>query len=547
MSLFKKPAEANGPAPATKTGNPPWRVLIVDDEPEVHSMTRLILGDFEFLGRGIEFLDTESCAETKRLLQHESDIALAFVDVVMDGDEAGLELVDHIRKDLGNDAMRIILRTGQPGKAPERQVIRKYEINDYISKTSASTDKIFSATLAALRSYDGIMAQQRAQKQLERYRDGLEAVIVASSSLFEMRSLRLLASGLLRQISALLFHSKQSMLLQINGMTLTQNEGNFTILARTGRFDHDNDDVLPPEVLEILQKALASRSSIVVGNTFIGYFPTKRGIVNLIYLDGVADVGPVELKLIEVFSNNISVAFENLYLDQEIADTQAEIISVLGDIMETRSHEAANHVRRVAHLAHLIGNGIGLDEEQCALLKNAVPMHDIGKVAIPDTVLLKPGPLDPEEWNIMRRHAEIGEAIFAHSARPILKAAAIIAGQHHERFDGSGYPRRLKGEAIHIFGRIVAVADVFDALTHSRCYKQAWPMPRVVEQLRVDRGSHFDPLLIDFLLDNLHKAIEILNTFPDEATRGKGSATAAPGENVESAAMFTIPSGEEPK
>ncbi|CAN5404148.1 DUF3369 domain-containing protein [soil metagenome] len=516
-------------AAASRPPGDPWRVLIVDDEPEVHSITRLALGDIEHLGRRIEFLRAESGTEARELLARETGIALAYVDVVMETDSAGLDLVDHIRNELGNKSMRIILRTGQPGMAPERQVIRDFDINDYMAKTNSSADKLYTATLAALRAYNDITTLERSRQQLERYRDGLETVIEATSNLFEQRSLRLFATGLLRQLGAMLVGSCQSMILRTHGVTVVQTAQGFEVLAAAGSFDQPNPtEALSPEVLAMLHAALTQQRSIIEADVFVGYFPTKSGIVNLLYLQGVQSANVVDLKLLDIFSKNISIAFENLYLDREIFETQSEIIATLGDVVETRSKEAANHVHRVAHLSRLVAEAAGLNEDQCNLIYMASPMHDIGKVAIPDSILLKPGPLGPEEWEQMKRHAQIGQEVFGRSKRPMLLAAAVIAGQHHERFDGGGYPLGLAGDQIDIFARIVALVDVFDALVHKRCYKPAWPVEKVVALLRQERGKHFDPHLVDCFLEKLPEALALVARFPDGQSDAPAETQAAP-------------------
>jgi response regulator RpfG family c-di-GMP phosphodiesterase len=146
---------------------------------------------------------------------------------------------------------------------------------------------------------------------------------------------------------------------------------------------------------------------------------------------------------------------------------------------------------------------------------HAAPMHDIGKIATPDSVLLKPGKLTPEEWEIMKEHPTVGLSILDGSQRPILKAAAVIAHQHHEKWDGSGYPQGLKGEQIHPYARIVAVADVFDALSHKRVYKDAWPVAKVTEYLREVAGHHLDPHYVDLLIKNIDEAIAVNSNWPD--------------------------------
>jgi response regulator RpfG family c-di-GMP phosphodiesterase len=211
----------------------------------------------------------------------------------------------------------------------------------------------------------------------------------------------------------------------------------------------------------------------------------------------------------------VAIAFDNILLNQEITDTQAELILRLGDVVESRSNEAGNHVRRMAQICHLLAQESGMAEDETAVLMHAAPMHDIGKIATPDAVLLKPGRLTPDEWEIMKQHPTVGLQILDGSQRPILKAAAVIAHQHHEKWDGSGYPQGLKGEQIHPYARIVAVADVFDALTHERCYKDAWPIDQVRDYLREVAGKHLDPCFVDILIRNIDKAAEVNRRWPD--------------------------------
>jgi len=196
-------------------------------------------------------------------------------------------------------------------------------------------------------------------------------------------------------------------------------------------------------------------------------------------------------------------------LNKEIEETQHEILYRLGELGESRSKETGYHVRRVAEFSRLLATKYGLDASEANQLYAASPMHDIGKIAIPDAILLKPGKLDSIEFEEMKRHAVYGYEIFRSSKRKTLQTAAIIAHEHHEKYNGKGYPRGLKGEDIHIYGRIVALADVFDALSCARVYKAAWPMEEVLAFLKKERGEHFDPILIDIFLENLDEFLAI--------------------------------------
>ena len=222
--------------------------------------------------------------------------------------------------------------------------------------------------------------------------------------------------------------------------------------------------------------------------------------------------GSVKLDGVMVYGTDIS---EVIKLHQELLETQKEIVYAMGEIGETRSKETGDHVRRVAEYSELLAMLTGIDKTEAELIKLASPMHDIGKVGIPDAILKKPGKLTEDEFEIMKTHAEIGFNLLNHSNRPVLKTAAIIAYQHHEKWNGTGYPQQLSGEDIHIYGRITAVADVFDALSSARVYKEAWPLEKVLLLFKEQRGNHFDPSLVDLLVNNLPKFLEIRERYPN--------------------------------
>lgn len=206
---------------------------------------------------------------------------------------------------------------------------------------------------------------------------------------------------------------------------------------------------------------------------------------------------------------------ETIKLHIELEETQKEIIYKMGEVGETRSKETGFHVKRVAEYSKLLALLAGLGEKNAELLYSASPMHDIGKVGIPDNILKKPGKLDAEEWRIMQTHSELGYSILKNSKRPILKAASVVAYRHHEKWDGSGYPNGLAGEKIHIFGRITAIADVFDALGSDRCYKEAWELEKILELFKEERGKHFDPKLVDLFLGKIDEFLKIRDMFKD--------------------------------
>jgi response regulator RpfG family c-di-GMP phosphodiesterase len=235
----------------------------------------------------------------------------------------------------------------------------------------------------------------------------------------------------------------------------------------------------------------------------------------LVYVEGNRYFNEFDRYLLQTFSSNLAIGYDNIFLNNEVIDTQREVIFTLGEIVETRSKETANHVRRVAEYSYLLATLAGCSDEEAELVRLASPMHDIGKIGIPDHILNKPGKLTTEEFEIIKSHTQIGFEILKQSNRKIMKTAATIALQHHERWDGSGYPNAVSGDAIHLYGRITSVADVFDALGHKRVYKDAWEEKDILDYMLEQSGVMFDPKIVQLLFDNIEKMQEIKTQYPD--------------------------------
>ncbi|OLS39223.1 HD domain-containing phosphohydrolase [Bacillus sp. MRMR6] len=211
-----------------------------------------------------------------------------------------------------------------------------------------------------------------------------------------------------------------------------------------------------------------------------------------------------------------SKAFEDVeILSSQLEITQKEIVFRLGEITETRSKETGNHVRRVAEYSQFLASKYGLQSDEIELVKLASPLHDIGKVAIPDSILNKPGKLTNEEFAIIKTHTEIGYQMLKHSNTKLMETAAIIAYTHHEKYDGTGYPRGLKKQEIPLYGRITTVSDVFDALSSKRTYKKSWEIKDIIEYFKCEKGKHFDPILVEIFLDNVNEFLRIKEKFKD--------------------------------
>jgi putative two-component system response regulator len=201
----------------------------------------------------------------------------------------------------------------------------------------------------------------------------------------------------------------------------------------------------------------------------------------------------------------------------ELKQTRLEIVQRLGLAAEYKDNETGLHVIRMSHYSRILGRAAGMSEAEADDLLHAAPMHDVGKIGIPDSILRKPGPLDPDEWKVMQSHATIGGDIIGRHAQGMLAMAHAVAMTHHEKWDGSGYPNGLAGEQIPLVGRIVAIADVFDALTSARPYKPEWPLEKAVEYLEQQRGKHFDAQLVDLFLAQMPALLEVKQRWAEQA------------------------------
>ncbi len=293
------------------SGLEPWKLLLVDDEKVVHSVTRLALEGFELAGRGLQFISAYSAEEAREQLAQHDNIALILLDVVMETDHAGLDLVHYIRRELNNKFVRIVLRTGQPGQAPELEVITQYDINDYKEKTELTRQKLFSTVYTSLCSYRDLMA-------LENNRLGLLKVIEASANIFERRNLAAFAEGVLQQLTALLYLNKDAMLVQPCGMLARPASNALNILAATGCYSDYEGTVeisaFDSDIGDRLGAAIAQRSSNYGDNYWVSYYITESGMEQLLYVSAKDVFSIPDIAMIELFVRNVAIAHETIAL-----------------------------------------------------------------------------------------------------------------------------------------------------------------------------------------------------------------------------------------
>ncbi|RXF00452.1 response regulator [Pseudoalteromonas sp. PS5] len=492
-----------------------WKVIIVDDEPEVHAVTKLALSDFEFQNKRLEFISAYSGEEAKKVVDSHPDAAVVLLDVVMESDDAGLQVAKYIREVAKNNHIRIILRTGQPGQAPERQVIVNYDINDYKSKTELTAQKLFTVVMSSLRSYRDILA-------IDQSRQGLEKIIKASRDIFATHSIESFIEGVLQQLTSLLGTVDQAMYATslAAGKEAGQSNDQLVVFAGRGEFESSEGkpiaEVLSSDQMDACRKALQEKDIVYKDNYLFAYCSSDYNHASMLFVSGIPEfLTETQRHLIDIFAQNMQLAYENVQLQAEIEDTQQELVIRLSEALELHSTNTGNHVKRVAYLCHALAKEIGLSDKEAELVKMASPLHDVGKVGIPDAILNKPSKLTDEEWKVMQTHTEKGFELLKDSRREIVSAGALIARDHHEKWDGSGYPKGKKGDEIHLYGRIVALADVYDALRHKRCYKEAWSKEDALREITAQRGKHFDPTLVDVFNRCINELESILQRFPD--------------------------------
>ncbi|KRP94611.1 histidine kinase [Bradyrhizobium yuanmingense] len=296
-----------------------WKIAVIDDDPAVHDGTRFALSDYSLNGQSLEILSAYSAAEGRKLMAEHRDIAAVLLDVIMETDVAGLELVEFIRNEIRNETVRIILRTGQPGQAPERRVIVQYDINDYKAKTELTADKLFTSLTAALRSY----------QQLERMvqtRRGLEIIIDAASTLYDFKSMQRLAEGVLTQLASLLNVDCAGILvLRDNGGI----DPELSVLAGSGCYSRfigtTSSKALDPELREMVEAAFQRRKNEFADHRSVIYLRTGSGREVVVLLQAERELSETDRSLVEIFSSRLSIAFDNVILYQQLQDANTQL------------------------------------------------------------------------------------------------------------------------------------------------------------------------------------------------------------------------------
>lgn len=501
----------------------PWKVLIVDDEPDVRRVTVLNLRGFQFAGRGLNFLEASSAAEAKVILQDNDDLALALVDVVMETDDAGLKLVEYIRSILENRMIRLIIRTGQPGVAPERYVIDNFDIDDYKDKSELTAQRLYTTVRTALKSYRDLLT-------IEASRIGLSRILNVTPDLYNLHRDRLeeYFQGVLMQTIGICNLDHSGLISTIDGLMLTLDGKEVHVRAGTGQFSGAGN-ARSSEIVDLCSRAVTGQDvpEEIRRGAVIVPLQVGHDTLGFVYLESQAELSPGDRELIQVMANQCAAALDNFRLHHSLEDAYDESIDMLAHVAEFKDSATGTHIRRIQEYTRRVSMAMGCSKDEAEAFAKASRLHDVGKVGIPDVILRKPGKLTPDEFAVMQKHTRIGDAVLKRS--PSLAVARLVARSHHEKWNGAGYPEGLKGEAIPLAARIVAVVDVFDALVSQRPYKESWPAQRAAAQIEMGSGSHFDPKIAQTFLSLYREGQfdDLVTAAIDDAVRDAAKAASA--------------------
>ena len=434
------------------------------------------------------------------LLLFEENIALILF-TISDKDK-DLELIRSIRKNAKYKIIRIILIIQNNKDFFGQQEIVEYDISGYKIEKDLNPEGLLAIISSTIKSHHNMKLIKDTQIEIEQLSE-------YSDSLLAHTTINMFSEEILNQLKNILkFHDVEEFAV-LKSHKENDNYNYKVVYSQKSSIDFYVQ--LPQTTKLLLNKVTSERKTMLRSNMLVAYCEVGEYGIHLIYIKDKkqkkSQINQILKQTLEYFLRNISTTLKNIYLNEELIAIQKELIYSMSCLSEHRSGETAEHIKRVAVNTALLAKEYGLPTKAQEILKYASTMHDIGKIGIPDSVLQKPGRLDKKEVELMKKHTTIGHSIFCNSKHEILKKASQIALYHHENYDGTGYPEGLKGEEIPLCARIVAIVDTFDALTHKRCYKDAWSIEQSVEFIQKNASKKFDPTIVDIFIKNIDKII----------------------------------------
>ncbi|WP_411990916.1 DUF3369 domain-containing protein [Agarivorans sp. DSG3-1] len=465
----------------------PWKVLIVDDDSEMHTVTKLVLNNFSYQERKLTFIDAYNAAEAYELLSNHADVAIALVDVVMESDDAGLLLIDDIRQRLNNHEIRLILRTGQPGLAPIRDVIRRYDVSDYKNKTELSDVNLDTLMCASLRAYQEIT-------ELHLQRNNLRAVINSSSHLANCENEQKLATSAFEELSSLL--SKQLNNVSISGMAISVYRSKLCVLHSQGKLDYlkeiHNLHELPNRIQNLINQVQQTQQHQYAEGNALFYLANSDSEPMMFYLEGWTEQDQPQFEPLSFYIQSTSVRLENRQLQKQLAHGQLQLVEMIYQSIQSERPKT-DLQRTIESNCEQLAPALKLNPQECLCLRQIAGFYDLANVGLPD-VLLSCNMLNKDSWNRISEHCGLPEYLQDPSVQMIIDAALIVANQYQEYWDGSGQPLGLAAEAIHPFARIIALAVFLAEYSNSEQLQQ---------QLEQRAGQRFDPQLATYATNNL--------------------------------------------
>lgn len=484
----------------------PWKVMIVDDESAFRTIAARHLNDLTFAGRYVEPLLAASGIEARQFLREHDDIAVILLDVMMESPETGLDLVRHIRETMGNHAVRIILASSLFARNSAEATVATYDVSDAVDKADVLDVRLRSMVIKALRNYRDILRVTDSLRAETGTMDADDEVAEECDRMLE--SCLATASGTPRAGA-------------LSGLVGVYDPGSLKLVTGSGDFaDYRVADITADPyqttIFDMLS-CVGDLRPVVTSDSYTAAFTPQGGPACVIHIAQAGGLVPRTLELLRLVAPNLVASISCILAADNGLSRDIETMSTIHALVSTRSRETGKHIRRVgltaAHLARLAG----LDEGEAETIGYAAQLHDVGKVGVPDDILHKPGHLTEMEYKLMMIHTRLGHRILSANRSELFSVAATIALSHHERWDGRGYPSALSGERIPLSGRIVALCDVFDALTHERSYRRAMPIKRAVAIIDEERGRAFDPRLVDLFLNNIDAYLALGNSVNDSA------------------------------
>ena len=449
----------------------PWKILIVDDDESIHTVTELVLDDFKFQERGLNILNAYSAKESESVLKEHQDIAMIFLDVVMESDTAGLDLVHYIRNDLKNNDIRIVLRTGQPGVAPESEVVTAYDIDDYKDKTELTNIKLKTTVHNALKAYALIMQLKDNASNLEKYKNMFNS---ATDFIFVVNEEHKIIEA-------------NKAFLEAIGKAHDEviNKSIFEIFS-----DTHHKDMKKNILASILGQNISYESEMSfdkLGKRFVDveFFP---------YYDKGHNLSAAVVNFKDITNDVIQREEMSVLKNKQIDNYEQTIISLV-DTIEQRDSFTAGHTLRVAEYCKLIAIQMGVNAQDIEKLYKAAMLHDIGKISTPDAILLKPAKFNAVEYDLIKSHLDVGYELL--KKVDMYKELAEIMVYHHERYDGKGYPHGLKADEIPLLGHIMGLSDAFDAMTTNRIYKKRKSVAVAIDEMISLKTQQFHPDVVD--------------------------------------------------